>query len=202
MIETTSGSIYKFQMEFGLGWAFAELLDYSDESEFDGKLLQVFNVIDTEKTQNLRSIEEIKDSGVLLGPAPVNKYPNIKGKNAWILYGRDEKYSTDTIVSKKLRALLVKNNWADLKPWFKQYPFQPKLQPIECDYEEVRHLETMILNHPDTIRIKATMMKLIGKGEKINSYYDLKDMGNKNLFLQVVNTYYEKEIADELLSQI
>ena len=202
MRNTRSGNIYKFEMEFNQGWAFAELLDYSDISEFDGRMIQVFNITDTNKNQNLMTVDEIINSGVLFGPAPLNKYPNVKGRNAWILYGRNERCSTKTVITKHLRGLLAKDNWSELKPWFKQFPFQSEQAPIECNYEEVRNLETMILNHPDTVRTKITMMKLIEKHEKINKYYDLKDIGNRNLFVQIVNTYYSKEQAKKLLEQL
>lgn len=80
-----SGNIYKFPLKFDKGYAFAEVLDYPDISDFDGILLQVFNAIDKDKDSKTYSIKDIKATGIKLGPLPVNKYPNIKGKGAWIL---------------------------------------------------------------------------------------------------------------------
>lgn len=94
------------------------------------------------------------------------------------------------------------NNWATLSPWFKQNRFNPNVKDVECEYEDIRHLETMILNHIQAIPEKITMMKMIEDGELVKNYYDLKNRGNKNLYLQVVNTYYSKEFAEKLLEAL
>jgi hypothetical protein len=194
-----SGKIYKFLLDFDKGYAYAEILDYSDVSGFSGILIQVFNYIGEKDDSS--AISEVKKSGIMFGPAPVNKYPNTKGKGAWKLYGKDENFNTVPPSFKFLRGLLVNNNWADLGPWFIQDWFgDNKTDGIESNYEEVRNLETMILNHPDSIKVKITMMKIIEAGERVADYYDLEDLGNKNLYLQVVNTYYDKDTTELLLS--
>ena len=72
----------------------------------------------------------------------------------------------------------------------------------EENYETIRFLETRILNHPQTVATKITFMKLIDKGFDVTAFYDLKDIGTRNIYLQVINTYYKKEIADYLLSKL
>lgn len=197
-----SGNIYKFPLDFEKGFGFAEILDFSDFSNFDGILVRVFNFIEKEKNDNNRNICEIKNAGVMFGPLPINKYPSPRSKTGWVLYGKDEKFDKTPPFFKHLRGLLNDNNWANLQPWFKQGRFNKKIEDVECKYEEIRHLETLILNHVDSIKIKATMMKLIEEGEDVSKYYDLKNLGYKNLFLQIVNTYYEKKIAEKLLATL
>lgn len=203
MKKENSGNIYKFLLDFDKGHAYAEILDYSDVSDFDGILVQVFNYSNKEKDEKKVSIDEIKKSGILFGPAPVNKYPNTKGKGAWQLYGKDDDFDTSPPLFKSLRGLLINYNWATLRPWFLDDRFgDNKTADVEKNYEDVRNLETMILNHIDSIKVKITMMKIIAEGEKVAEYYDLKDLGNKNLYLQVVNTYYDKKTAEELVSYL
>jgi hypothetical protein len=96
---------------------------------------------------------------------------------------------------------LTNNNWLNLKPWFKQNRFDDKADDVECQYEEVRHLEIMTLNHLDSIKSKITMMKIIQDKDRVDKYYDLNNSGYKNIFLQIVNTYYPKIRAEKLLIQ-
>ncbi len=66
MIAETSGNVYKFPLAFGKGYAYAEILDYSDIAGFDGILMQVFGLIDKEK--NLEpTIDNIKNTASCLG---------------------------------------------------------------------------------------------------------------------------------------
>lgn len=193
-----SGEIYRFDLLFGKGCAFAELLDYSDVLAFDGILIQVYNLV-VEKNTSI-CIDEIISSGVLFGPAPIHKYPNTRGRGAWTLIGRNEKYSKNPPFTKDLGGKINTNDWANLKPWFKEYRFDRKSRGTECDYEDIRGLETMILNHVQTIKDKITMMIIIKEGGNVSDYYDLRELGNHNIYLQLVNTYYSKEQANKLLS--
>lgn len=197
-----SGNVYKFPLDFNLGYAYAEILDFSDISNFDGILIQVFKIVEIDKeVGSNRSIEEIKRTGIMFGPAPVNKYPKKMNKGGWELVGKDQEFDKSPPLFKHLRGLLIKNNWSNLKPWFKQNRFDDKVDDVECQYEEVRHLETVILNHLDSIKTKITMMKIIQDKERVDKFYDLKNLGYKNLFLQIANTYYPKITADTLLVQ-
>jgi hypothetical protein len=200
----TSGNIYKIELNFNKGYAFAELLDFSDVSDFDGRLIQVYNLIQKEKTHNEISIDDIIASGIKFGPVPINKYPNVRGKGAWILYGKNNKFPITAPLFKHYRGGLF-GNWANLKPWFKDNRFnlnKPENNYIEYDYEEVRGLETLILNHPIMVKEKVTMMVIIDEGGKVGDYYDLKLLGNKNMYFQVVNTYYPKSQAEELIASL
>jgi hypothetical protein len=194
-----SGNVYRFPLDFEFGYAYGQVLDYSDISDFDGILLRVFNIVEKEELGS-KSIAQLKNSGIMFGPAPVNKYPT--AKSGWKLYGKDNDFPKAPPLFKNLRGLLVQNNWAKLTPWFKQNRFDEKTDDKECEYEHVRHLETMILNHLDSIKIKITMMNIINNAGKVSDYYDLKQQGHKNLYVQIVNTYYDKEFAEKLLLEL
>ena len=199
MKKETSGNIYKFQLEHNKGYCYAELLDFSDISDFDGILVQVYDFGNEEDV----SIDQIKASKIIFGPAPMNKYPNERGRGAWKYIGKSDDYCKTSPFFKSLRGIIIKdNNWSNLSPWFKIQSFEENSEPIPSDYEAIRYLETKVLNHPDSIRIKLTMMKIIKDREKVSDYYDLDDRGELNMYLQIVNTYYSKEKAEELLKQI
>lgn len=77
-----------FQTSPAEGYAYAELLDFSDVSEFDGILIKVFEHVDKKVDQGEMDISEISLSKIRLGPLPVNKYPAIRGKNCWSFLGK------------------------------------------------------------------------------------------------------------------
>lgn len=52
------------------------------------------------------------------------------------------------------------------------------------------------------IVIKATMIKIIEEGNEVSDFYDLKELGNLNVYLQIVNTYFPLSRVIELLSSL
>lgn len=196
-----SGNIYSIKLEFDLGFVYAELLDYSDVHSFDGILVQVYEYKDSSIEKSISDIDDIRSSGILFGPVPINKYPSIKGKYSWKYLGKSTNYSRESPWFKSYRGNLFKeNNWSNLKPWFKSKVFDDDSKDIECTYNEVRRLETLILNHPETVKIKVSMLYLIRQGKNVGDFYDLSKIGNRNMFVQVINTYFDNEKVELLLS--
>lgn len=196
-----SGNIYRFQLEFIEGYAYAEILDYSDFSSFDGIMIQVYNLIDSDNNIS-RSVEEIVSSGLKFGPVPIVKYPNIKGKDAWKLIGKNKNHVTTLPEFKDYMGSLSIKDWSKLHPWRKTDILTNESDRTELLYEEVRNLETLILNHPEGVRKKITMIKFIEEGISADKFYDMNDLGTRNIYVQVVNTYYDKSKTDELLKTL
>ncbi|WP_157208247.1 Imm26 family immunity protein [Mariniflexile maritimum] len=197
-----SGNIYRISLDFDLGFVYAELLDYTDVREFDGILIQVYNYIETGNEKQI-DIEKIKSNEILFGPVPINKYPNNKGKFAWKYIGKSNSYSKEFPWFKSFRGLINKDdNWSNLSPWFKANIHGIDSNSIEYNYEDVRRLETLILNHPEMVKIKVTMLLLINKGEIVRDFYDLTNIGNRNMYIQLINTYYDNNKVEELLKYI
>ncbi|PKB18352.1 hypothetical protein [Flavobacterium sp. 5] len=196
-----SGNIYSISLEFDLGLVYAELLDYSDVHSFDGILVQVYAYKASSDEKSIDNIDEIRSNGILFGPVPINKYPSIKGKYSWKYIGKSINYSKESPWFKSYRGNLFKeNNWYNLKPWFKSKDFENDSKDIECNYNEIRRLETLIINHPETIKMKVSMLYLIQQGKNVGDFYDLSVIGNRNMFIQVINTYFDNDKVELLLS--
>ena len=46
------------------------------------------------------------------------------------------------------------------------------------------------------------MKTILDKKEKVSEYYDLSQIGNKNLFVYLINTYYPLNKTKQYLKQI
>ncbi|WP_305952114.1 hypothetical protein [Emticicia oligotrophica] len=196
MIFENSGKIYRFKLDHNLGFGFAEIYDFTDTSPFDGIIIYVFDKIEkVEKTAY--SINQIRDSKIALGPIRINKLPNVKGKLSWkFLFQNNSFLISELPKSKELRGLLNKNaDWSKIDGWYTS-------DNQFANYEKIRPLETRILNHPSNVITKFSMKVLIRNNENISSYYDLNDLGIRNLYLQLVNTYYSKKDVEKLLTII
>jgi hypothetical protein len=101
-----------------------------------------------------------------------------------------------------LRGLHHKNdNWAELADWY-QAPYDLMKLPNYVLYEEVRYLETRILNGPGRVVKKFTMKALLDSGKKVSDYYSLKELGTKNMYVQLINTYYPLEQTKQFLMDL
>jgi hypothetical protein len=198
MIAENSGKIYRFKMDFDLGFGFAEIYDFTDHSMFDGRYAYVYARIDP-KEQAGYSMQEIRSSSIALGPITLYKFPNIKGVHSWkYLFQTTDFLLNDIPVTKNYRGLLFKdNNWDNLTEWYKSGDSQNRVR-----YEEIRNLETRILSSSVGVVMQFSMKALIDSGKSVSEYYNLSELGNKNLFVYLVNTYYPLEQAKTLLKEI
>ncbi len=198
-----SGIIFRFSLEFDMGFGYAEQDDFSDVYTFDGILILVYKLIDKEIVD--RSAEEIKQSGVLFGPVPIFRYPPPRGKNKW----KPIHQTTDFLIKVWPVFKMYQGNDGKNKDWSKLLPkwritdrSDSTSDLVFKDYETLRHIETTILNAAEGVAIKITMMKIIEEGKKVSDFYDLRLVGDRNMYLQLVNTYYDRETAETLLEDI
>ena len=201
MIKENSGKIYKFKLDHNLGYGFAEVYDFTDHSMFDGRIVYVYNRRDKNDEKNYL-LSEIKETGIALGPIRLYKFPAARGLHSWkYLFKSDELIITELPETKELHGLTIKDdNWSNFKTWYKsrdfKYPF------VYTDYEEIRHLETRIINAPSGVAKEFTMKVILDNKEKVSDYYDLSELGNKNLFVYLINTYYPLDKTKKYLKQI
>ncbi|HEV2479675.1 MAG TPA: hypothetical protein VGS79_08415 [Puia sp.] len=202
MIAENSGKIFRFTMDHGLGYGFSEVYDFTDESMFDGRYGFAYNRRDVNVLAKY-NIDEIRSSGIALGPITFYKFPNVKGIGAWkYLYQTNDFKISERPMSKSLQGMHNRNdNWAEMKEWFR-WPYDLKKERIFVPYEEVRYLETRILNGPGSLVKKFTMKTLLDMGKKVSEYYDMKELGNRNLYVQLINTYYSIDQTKEFLKDL
>jgi hypothetical protein len=202
MITENSGKIYRFKLDHDLGFGFAEVYDFTDHSMFDGRLVYVYDKIDKINEKEY-GISEIRSSKIALGPIRLYKFPASRGLHSWkFLFKTDELLITEFPETKELHKSNPKNNdWSKMNTWYKsQRDFKDWI--VYVDYEEIRHLETRIINSPSGVAKEFTMKAILDRNERVSDYYDLSDLGNKNLFTYLINTYYPLKSTREYLRQI
>jgi len=202
MVRENSGKIYRFEMDHKLGYGFAEVYDFTDDSMFDGRYAFVYNFVDDEVVAEYE-MDRIRSSGIALGPITFYKFPNVRGKGAWkYLFRTSDFLLTARPSSKELRGMHNRNdNWNDLGDWYRA-PYDLKKMPEFVPYSQVRYLETRILNGPASAMRKFTMKRILDVGKKVSDYYNLAELGTKNMYVQLINTYYPLEKTIEYLKDI
>ncbi len=204
MITENSGKIYRFKLDHDLGFGFAEVYDFTDHSMFDGRLVYVYDKID-KINEKKYGITEIRSSKIALGPIRLYKFPASRGLHSWkFLFKTDELLITEFPETKEFHGSKINSNdydWSKLNTWYKS-DRDPRKWLAYVDYEEIRHLETRIINSPSGVAKEFSMKVLLDTNEKVSDYYDLSDLGNKNLFTYLINTYYPLKSTRKYLRQI
>ena len=204
MITDNSGKIYRFKLDHDLGFGFAEVYDFTDElSMLDGRLVYVYNRYDKEE-KPAYELSEIRKEGVALGPIRLHKFPNTRGLHSWKYLFKTDKFLIEQLPdTKELQGLHWKHdNWDNFKKQWYNSNYDMRQLPTYVDYEKVRYLETRIINSPTGVATKFTMKVLLDNKESVSDYYDLSELGNKNMFVQMVNTYYPLKKTKEFLRQL
>ena len=201
MIKPNSGKIYRFQLEHNQGFGFVEMYDFTDYSEFDGRVAYVFNRIDEKEHLNY-NITEIHDSGIALGPIKMVKFPGTRGKYAAKYVGQNQDFLITKIPpTKELNAQIIDHsNWNNFQYWRRSDEEKQSIKFIP--YSELRNLETNILNSILSLSQKLTMKKLIDEDKNVANYYDLNEIGFYNMYVQLINTYYPLKKTQDLIKDL
>ena len=202
MIKDNSGKFFRFKLDFGFGFGFGEVYDFTDIHSADGTKVFVYNRIDSDAKKSY-NLTDITNSGINLGPISLYRYPNSRGIGAWkYLLKSDNHIIEDTPITKESPQLTPWTyDWSMVQNWYKS-DRDPVKKSEFLPYEQVRHLETRILNSNSSIVKKATMKLLIDNDRNVAEYYDLFDIGNANMFVQLVNTYYSTEKCRKLIQLV
>ncbi|NII26643.1 hypothetical protein HB364_16255 [Pseudoflavitalea sp. X16] len=198
MKKSNSGKVYAFPLNFEQGFALCKFMDYTDVASFDGALVYVLNIY-MKTIDELPTTEELTKSKVLFGPVPLNKHINVKGKGAWKLVGAI-KVSDDPIPvfkdTNQIVSLQKAVDWSTVSGWRKRH-FNEGGE--ECEYEEVRYLEMLELYDMRNVEIRTTMHFLLLNNLKVEDYYNLKDENYKRIYLQMINTSFDRSTAKKYL---
>lgn len=202
MIKENSGKIYRFKLDHNLGFGFAEVYDFTDYSDFDGRIVYVFNKYDQDEKLS-SGLSEIRESGIALGPIKLHKFLNMSGLHSWKYIAQFDNLLIDELPeTNELQGFHWIDNWDDFKGKWYNSNYERKKLPTYVDYEKVRHLETRIINPLSGVVTKFTMKVILDKNEKVSDYYDLSELGIKNMFVQMVNTYFPLTKTKTFLQQL
>jgi hypothetical protein len=202
VIKENSGKIYRFKLDHNLGFGFAEIYDFTDYSDFDGRLIYVYNQIDMEVKSDY-DLNSINNSGIAMGPIRLQSFPGTRGKFSTKYIGQRKELLINKIpVTKELLGLIIRNmNWNDFDKWYRSDKFEDGESKF-VSYDKVRYLERRVLSHISGVATKFTMKKIIEDDNNITDFYDLTQIGNLNLFLHVINTYFPLEKTQQVLGEI
>lgn len=202
MITENSGKFFRFKLDFDLGYGFAEVYDFTDVHSADGIIVFVYNRVDRDVKKYYKQTE-ITESRIALGPITLFRYPNSRGIGAWKYLFQSDSFLINERPIRKCAQDLTPwiYDWNTLKRWHKS-DWNTKEGPVYVPHHELRSMETGILNSTDGVVIKATMKKLIDQGLSIADYYDLTKVGNRNMYVQLINTYYPLEKTEQLIGAI
>ncbi|OJW35411.1 MAG: hypothetical protein BGO54_02270 [Sphingobacteriales bacterium 46-32] len=195
MINRNSGQIYVVPLDFKLGYTLCKFSDYTDVAPFDGALVSVLNFRITD-LEDIPSVEKLHNFEVLYGPVPLNKLPNTKGKGAWKYIGKVDVSNESIPIFKDTNQIITLSkaiDWSKVGGWRKQYNFHESENV--CNYEEVRGLEMRTLYDMRGVGIRATMHFLLLDNKRVEEYYDLSVEKNRRLYLQMINTSFDKKVV-------
>ena len=197
------GKIYRLKLYHNQGFAYSIVLDYTSEYPFDGRLLYIFD-LSYENSRNSIDLLEVLSHKIEFGPVLLHAFPRTKGKGKWENLGETSQFDIQKwpIFKKYHGNMGLDDNWSNLDKWYLVNRSIPITELNFVAYEELRSLETTILNTFDGVAIKITMMKLINKGLNVRDYFDLETLENKVLFIQLINTYYPLKKCIHLLKDI
>jgi hypothetical protein len=201
MIKENSGKTFRFKLDHNQGYGFAEIYDFTNIHEFDGRVIYVYNLTE-EETRSEYDLEDIHKSGIAIGPIRIMDFPRTRGKYALKYIGqRSDFLITEIPITKELNEMIIReSNWNNFERWYRSDNFTNG-DFIFSKYSELRNLETRILSSTVSVATKFTMKILIDNNKDVAEYYDLNEVGNYNMFVQLINTYYSLEKATELLSK-
>jgi hypothetical protein len=193
----STSKIYKLKLDHNCGEMFAIIDDLTNVSEFDGRVVSVFLLDRLRKSVKIKSDQ--KDS--VLGPFLLYKMPSKRSNKNWeFIENSDCLYSSIPNTKETNNKLMGQPDWSGVSKWYINGDVYDEFNNIKFfEYEEVRRLESQILQTPNGICIKATMFQLIKSGKDVWEYYDIKDLGNRNLFEELINTYFQQNKVVELL---
>ena len=189
--------IYRLQLNHNCGEMFAILDDFTHVSEFDGRIVSVFQTL-----EKLHLSKQSRSSSrySLLGPFFLFKMPSKRKDKNWEFIENSTEIYSSIPPTKTTNYITIGNpNWNMIPQWLvngDEYDSSGNVKFV--NYSAVRSLETRILQTPNGVCIKATMLQLLKSGKDVWEYYDIGELGNRNLFEELVNTYFEQNEVDEI----
>lgn len=191
-----TGSVFQFYVPEIKKFAFCKFFDFRHLSEFHGLLAQVFDKF-SETEEN--SIEDLKTVDWLFGPRSMHKWPNLRKDTGWkslgILSGKEDEIVPD-FKATELSPSVVEDE-SKLGRWYALHNLN---ETEDCEYYQVKHLETKILTTSSLGLVWRTGMEYCRINKlPVNEYYDLDDdTGKRSMYRQMINVPIYKTIPKEI----
>lgn len=189
-----TGSVFQFYIPEIEKYAFCKFFDFRYLSDFHGLLAQVFDYF---SDQEENSIEKLKNCDWLFGPRSMHKWPNLRKDTGWKSLGILSA-SNDNIVPDFKGTLSFPYIVEDESKIGRWYVVHNLVGGDECEYEQVRHLETKILTTARDLLDRAGMEYCRINGLKISDYYNLSDTGTLYTYWQMINVPVYATIPKEI----
>lgn len=159
MSKIESGTVFKFNVPFGLGCAYGKVIDFSGLSLYYGITIKVYDYF--EDKENIDA-SFFKDMPLFMNPIPVVKMPSLKGKYAWKKIGVIQERSDKDVPVYKQYAY-EGFAWETLeeyenKEWHVLVDLKTTIGPVPFD--KVRHLEELFWRSTVTIEERVAMQLL------------------------------------------
>ena len=199
-----SGTIIGIELNHGIGFIFAKVVDLTDFSEIDLSktfhfLIYPYNYI-KEKISEFKMSEFLQSEPLTGGIYVLDIEPVVK-KNVWFRVGETDLKNYEKIVpdfrsfSSNIFAIHKYEKDADSWNYFKN---GRPLKWITADYEQVGHLENSKCLSHDIVEIRLSMEVLNRKGKEIKEFYDLNEWTELAPYYNMLFTKRFDEIPDEI----
>jgi len=191
-----TGSVFQFYVPEIRKYAFCKFFDFTHISSFHGLLAQVFDKFSDEEEN---SVEELKDCDWLFGLRSMHKWPNLRKDTGWkslgILSSPDDDIIPDFKGVQNFKSIV--DDESKIGPW---YPIYNLTQRGEvCEYKQVHHLERIILTTSSLGLVWRTGMEYCRINKlSVKDYYDLEELGRRNMYYQMINIPVYKTIPKEI----
>lgn len=191
-----TGSVFQFYVPEIKKYAFCKFFDFRYLSEFHGLLAQVFDRFsDTE----INDINDLKTVDWLFGPRSMHKWPDLRKDTGWKSLGILTAITDDIVPDfKDVQAgISVVEDESAIGPWYPVIKLTERGQ--NCDYKNVKHLEHEILTTSSLGLVWRTGMEYCRiNGLDIEKYYDIEELGRRNMYYQMINIPLYKDIPKEI----
>lgn len=170
MNKIESGTIFKFDIPFNLGVAYAKLVDFSHLSQFDGITIKVYDYFIEEE---IRDVSFFRGMSMFMNQLPIVKMPSIRGKYAWKKIGVLNEMS-DSVIPIYKQPVYDGFAWDTLEKyesiqWNALVDLRNLVGP--ASFDKVRHLEELFWRSTVTIEKRVAMQLLRYKGVDVKEFF-------------------------------
>lgn len=170
MATIASGTIFKFDMPFGMGCGYAKMIDFSSFSPYFGITIKVYDYFEG---KDIKEVEFFRDMPLFMSPLPIVKMPSIRGKYAWKKIGvLQEPADADKPIYKEY----IRDGFAfdtleqyESKEWNAWIDFKDEIGPLP--FKKVRHLEELFWRSTVTIEKRVVMQLLRYQNTDVKEFF-------------------------------